>query len=200
MSRSSLGFVVLMLSFVAIGAGGCGSDSCESERPELCGGGGSGGTGGIWPGSGSILGTSPASYSEADETNNGTGTPEDTDYVLEDDNGLAIEGMFESGTPTRDVYLFNSGAFGGASEPDFPGADIRVFVDGDEIEGSGAGISLGLDTVQDTGYSSLSGSYFINAALFSGRDYLLNITPGASVAGKPYVIEIRGHIEDDEPR
>ncbi len=195
MSRS--GFMcVLSLALVAcVGAVGCGSESCESARPDLCGGGGEGGGGG--PGTGSILGASPATYTEMNEANNGVDAAEATSYVLEDDNGLEITGSFESADPTDDTYVFNSGAFGGASEPDFPGANIRVFVDGAEVDGPGQGIGLSLDTVMYMGYSSLTGDYFINAALFAGEDYELRITPNASVAGKPYTIEIRGKIEED---
>lgn len=191
MSRSSCLCVLLMLSLASVGAG-CASESCETSHPDLCGGGGAGGSG---PGSGSILGVSPASYAEMNEATN-VDTPEGTSYVLEDANGLEIAGTFESGAPTGDVYIFNSGTFGGVGEPDFPGADVRVFVDGEEVDGPGQGIGLGLDTVQYMGYSGLTGDYFINAALFADEDYELRITPNAGLAGKPYTIEIRGHVEE----
>lgn len=192
MRKVSVGALALTLASSAIG---CGSDSCESERPDLCGGGGSGGgTGG-----GSILGPSPMSFSEANDPDNGDdATADDTGYTLEDVNGLEISGDFEAGTPTRDTYLLNTGAIGGATEPDFPGMDVRVFVDGDEIDGGGQGVSLSLDTVAEHGYSSLSGNYFINAAVFADEDYLLSITGSAAVAGKSYTIEVRGHVEEEE--
>ena len=60
---------------------------------------------------------------------------------------------------------------------------------------SGAGVSLSLDTVQEFGYSSLSGNnYFKNAALITGKDYVVRMTPAAALAGKSYTLEIRGHI------
>lgn len=180
---------VLLVSIGLLGVA-CGSDdSCESSDPDLCGGGA--GTGGF--GNASILGANAASYDEIAETTNGDrDTPELSGYTLEAAEGIALHGTFEATAPTSDTFQFNSGTFGGATAPDFPGALIQVLIDGRVLD---AGISLSLDTVNDHGYSSLRGSYFNNAALFSDDDYLLSITPGATVAGKSYTIELRGKSE-----
>jgi hypothetical protein len=175
--------LVLALGAIALAACGDGDsvEECEDGDPSC-----------DEPGSQSLLGAGAASYSEAQDTANGNAMGgESTGYVLETERGLAITGSFESGSPTPDQYVFNSGTLGGAREPDFPGVDIRVVIDGKAAE---AGMTLGLDTVQEFGYSSLLGSsYFMNAALMSGKDYVLRLSPAASLAGKSYTIEIRGH-------
>lgn len=166
---------------------GCGSDDCESMDPDLCGGGsGAGGSG-----SSSYLGPNAATFDEIDEA---ATMAELTGYVLDGEQGIALRGSFESSDPTRDSYQFNSGTFGGATSPDFPGALIQVVIDGEVLNG---GISLRLDTVIDHGYSSLTGSYFMNAALFSDEDYVLTIVPSTVVAGKDYTIELRGKTAAD---
>lgn len=140
----------------------------------------------------SLLGDSASTYAESNETANG-GTAESTGYMLEAQQGLAIEGRFETTSPTPDHYTFNSGALGTAREPGFPGVDIQIVIDGEALD-AGDGLALGLDTVAEFGYSSLSGGgYFMNAALISGEDYVLRLTPAASLAGKQYTVEIRGH-------
>jgi hypothetical protein len=136
-----------------------------------------------------LLGAAAETYVEAQETANTT-MAESTGYVLESAEGLAIEGSFEATAPGADSFVFNSGALGTLGEPGFPGVDIQVVADGAARD---AGVFLSLDTVQEFGYSSLSGSYFMNAALMSGKDYVLRVTPGAALAGKDYTIEIRGH-------
>lgn len=161
---------------------GCGSD--DSCGPDCAGAGGGGNQ--------SILGAAPGSYDEANEAGNAD-TVELTGYTMESVNGIALHGSFEAEMPTRDTYQFNTGAFGGASSPEHPGAYIQVVIDGNVL-GSGDGVRLGLDSVVDHGYSSLSGDYFTNAAVFSGEDYELTITPGASVAGKDYTIELIGYV------
>ena len=55
-------------------------------------------------------------------------------------------------------------------------------------------MSLTLDTVQEFGYSSLLGNYFKNAALITGKDYVVRVSPSSSLAGKNYTLEIRGHV------
>lgn len=166
---------------------GCGSeDTCGGPDCAGSGGGGTGGRGG------SILGAAPGSYDEANEAGNAN-TVELTGYTMESVNGIALHGSFEADMPTRDTYQFNTGAFGGASSPEHPGAYIQVVIDGDVL-GSGDGIRLGLDSVMDHGYSSLSGDYFTNAAVFAGEDYELTITPSATVAGKDYTIELIGYV------
>jgi hypothetical protein len=155
------------------------SDSCGSE-------GGSG--------SKSLLGDGASSYGEAHEATNGdSAAAEATQYVLETEQGIAIEASFESSSPTPDSFVFNSGALGSAGTPGFPGVDIQVLVGGKVLD---SGVSLNLDSVQEFGYSSLLGNYFMNAALIRGKDYVLRVTPSASVAGKDYTIEIRGHVAD----
>jgi hypothetical protein len=146
-------------------------------------------------GSESLLGGGAATHDEANETANG-GTAESTGYMLETQHGLAIEGSFEATSPTADHYAFNSGALGTAREPGFPGVDIQIVIDGEVLD-TGGGLTLGLDTVKEFGYSSLLGSgYFMNAALISGEDYVLRLTPAASLAGKRYTIEIMGHVAE----
>ena len=172
----------------AMGAGACGDDSsskpCESE---VCDDGDG------QQGSTSLLGSGAGNYTEADEAGN-SATPEKTGYVLEVAQGLAIEGSFEKATATGDSFVFNSGELGTAGQPGFPGVDIQVVVDGEALDSGG--VFLGLDSVKDFGYSSLSGNYFMNAALIRGQDYVLTVTPSASLAGQQYTVEIRGHVAD----
>jgi hypothetical protein len=138
------------------------------------------------------LGANPTTYAEASEAGNDS-TAEATSYVLESEDGLGIEGSFESGTPSADSFLFNSGTLGTVGEPGFPGVDIRVVVDGVAVSD---GVFLNLDTVQEFGYSALTGGSFTNAALIQGKDYVLRMTPSAALAGKSYTIEVRGHTPD----
>jgi hypothetical protein len=34
----------------------------------------------------------------------------------------------------------------------------------------------------------------MNAALITGKDYVLRVSPSAALAGKSYTLEIRGHV------
>jgi hypothetical protein len=182
--------LVLALSGVALTAcgGGGENDNCAASS---CGQAGSGGS---QSQATSLLGAGATSYAEAQETNNGSSAGgESTNYVLETEHGIAVTGSFESASPTPDSFVFNSGAMGTAREPGFPGADIQVVIDGRALD-TGAGESLSLDTVQEFGYSSLSGAYFKNAALITGKDYVLRVNPSAALAGKSYTLEIRGHL------
>ena len=172
-------------SFALLACGGE-SDTCAQSE---CVAAGSGGT----SRSKSLLGDGATSYSEAQESANGSSAPESTGYALEPARGLAISGSFESASPTPDSFVFNSGEMGTARTPGFPGVDIQVVIDG-QAPSSGGGVSLNLDTVQELGYSSLSGGYFMNAALISGKDYVLRVSPAASLAGKSYTLELRGHV------
>ena len=172
------------LSSLTLLACGGESDKCADSD---CAAAGSGGT----QHETSLLRDGAMSYSEAQESANGSSAPESTGYTLEPARGLAVKGSFESASPTPDSFVFNSGDMGTARTPGFPGVDIQVVIDGQAR--SGAGVSLSLDTVQELGYSSLSGSYFMNAALITGKDYVLRLNPAASLAGKSYVLELRGH-------
>jgi hypothetical protein len=171
------------LSLIACG----GEDKCADNH---CAAAGSGGP----QEPTSLLGDGATTYSEAQEPSNGSSAAESTGYALETEHGLAVAGTFESASPTPDSFVFNSGEMGTAREPGFPGVDIQVVIDGRPLS-SGAGVSLSLDTVQEFGYSSLSGNnYFKNAALITGKDYVLRMSPAASLAGKSYTLEIRGHM------
>ena len=186
---------------IALGAGaaiGCaGGNKCGGE--ERCNHAGSssytgeaGRSSPQQPASTSLLGDAAAMYSEAQEASNGASmNGEPTGYVLETEQGLGVAGSFESATPTPDSFIFNSGALGTPSKPGFPGVNIQVLVDGQALNG---GVSLSLDSVQEFGYSSLSGNYFKNAALISGKDYVLRVNPSATLAGKNYTLEIRGNV------
>lgn len=174
------------LSLTACG-GGDDTDTCAAMS---CGRAGSGSP----RESTSLLGEGAMSYAEAQETSNGSSAGgEPTGYTLEIDQGLAVMGSFESASPTSDTFAFNSGVMGTPRSPGFPGVDIQVVIDG-RVMDFGEGESLSLDTVQDFGYSSLSGAYFKNAALISGKDYVLRVNPSAALAGKQYKLEIRGHV------
>jgi hypothetical protein len=170
---------------------GCGDDASECMGDgceESSGDAGSNGTGK----NSSILGTGATSYTESSEASNGTvQTPEATGYTLETAAGIAIHGSFEASSPTDDVYRFNAGTLGTASQPGFPGVDVRLVIDGDRTERN-VPLGLSLDTVVEKGYSALhGGNYFINAALIKGQDYV--ITVGGGSPGKSYVLELRGH-------
>ncbi len=137
-----------------------------------------------------LLGANATTYSEANEASNAD-SPEATSYVLEAAEGLAIEGSVESGTPTADSFIFNSGSLGAAGKPGFPGVDIQVLAEHGAMLST---VSLTLDTVQEFGYSVLRGSGgFNNAALIQGQDYVLRVTPSEDLAGKAYTILVRGH-------
>lgn len=194
--------VMLLLALGGGAALGCGADDTRDKCAAAvsCNHAGSSSPAGQAGSSGpqqrpsatSLLGQAAATYSEAQETDNGASKSEPTGYVLEAEHGIAVGGAFESGTPTPDSFVFNSGAMGTATKPGFPGVDIQVIVDG-----QAAAVSLGLDSLQEFGYSSLSGSYFKNAALISGKDYVLRVYPSAALAGKSYTLEIRGHVVDN---
>jgi len=158
------------------------------------GGGGSGGDGG--PGGGSdasfVPDTAPT-YHEMAEATNGMGMPEATGQTVTA-TGFAIEGNFEASSPTLDAYVFNTGAFGGATQPDFPGIDVIVFVAGQRMSTGQTEAFMNLDAVANDGFSPLTLGGFINAAVTRGKDYKLALTPAAKLAGKPYRIEIRGHM------
>jgi len=146
-------------------------------------------------GSGTVdmkLGPNATSYVEGSESTNGDAkSAEATGYVLETVNGLVIHGSFEASSPTDDVYRFNAGVLGGASQPGFPGVDVLLVIDGDR-EHHNTPLSLSLDTVVEKGYSSLSaGNYFINAALIKQQDYVIKVSAGP--AGRSYTLELRGH-------
>lgn len=174
----------LTLVLAAISLAACG----DGDPAPDCEGGDCGGP----SGSESLLGDGATTHTEANEATNGS-TAEATSYTLETQQGLAIEGSFEGTSPTPDHYVFNSGALGTAREPGFPGVDVQIMIDGKALD-TGGGVTLGLDTVKEFGYSSLLGSgYFMNAALISGEDYVLRLTPAASLAGKHYTVEIKGH-------
>jgi hypothetical protein len=178
---------VLALSALSLIACG-GDDKCGNNND--CAAAGSGGGRELT----SILGAAPKSHSEGQEPSNGSSAAESTGYSLETADGLAVTGSFESASPTPDSFVFNSGEMGTAREPGFPGVDIQVVIDGRALS-NGAGVSLSLDTVQEFGYSSLSGNnYFKNAALITGKDYVVRMTPAAALAAKSYTLEIRGHI------
>jgi len=138
----------------------------------------------------SLLGAGAMAYSEAREADN-TDTAEPTGYVLETEEGLGIEATFEGTSPTSDAFVWNSGEMGTAQKPGFPGVNIQVVVDGVPLD---TGVSLSLDTMQEFGYSALTGAYFKNAALISGKDYVLRVTPGPQLAGKSYTLEVRGNV------
>lgn len=174
------------LSSLALVACGGESDKCADSD---CAAAGSGGP----RRPKSLLGDDAMSYSEAQESANGSSAPESTGYTLEPSQGIAVAGSFESASPTPDSFVFNSGEMGTARTPGFPGVDIQVVIDGQALI-NGGGVSLSLDTVQEFGYSSLSGNYFMNAALITGKDYVLRVNPSASLAGKSYVLELRGHV------
>lgn len=181
--------LVLALSGVPLFA--CGSDQSDVCAAISCAQAGSGGSQGKAT---SLLGAGATSYAEAQETNNGSAAGgEPTGYVLETEHGIAVTGTFESASPTPDSFVFNSGEMGTPRTPGFPGADIQVVIDGRALD-TGAGESLSLDTVQEFGYSSLLGGYFMNAALITGKDYVLRVSPSAALAGKSYTLEIRGHV------
>jgi hypothetical protein len=180
---------VLVLALGGLTLAGCGDGDGPGEEDCASAAGGCGGP----SGSESFLGADAETYVEANEmANANTAMAESTGYVLESVGGLAVEGSFEPTSPGADSFLFNSGALGTLGEPGFPGVDIQVVIDGAALD-TGEGVSLSLDTVQEFGYSSLSGSYFMNAALLRGKDYVLRVTPGVALAGKDYTIEIRGH-------
>jgi hypothetical protein len=185
MTTSRLIRVLALSSLSLIACGG--DDATDKCTGSSCAAAGSGGG----KQSTSLLGDGAMTYSEAQESSNGGSTAESTGYVLETEHGLAVSGSFESASPTPDTFMFNSGAMGTAREPGFPGVDIQVVVDGQALD---TGVSLSLDSVQKFGYSSLLGSYFKNAALITGKDYVLRVNPGASLAGKSYSLEIRGHV------
>ncbi|MDB4975895.1 MAG: hypothetical protein JWN48_4236 [Myxococcaceae bacterium] len=140
----------------------------------------------------SLLGASPASYTEINEVgNNQAAMAELTAYTLEGENGLAIHGTFEATAPSTDTYRFNSGTFGTLSTPGFPGIDIQLVVDGKVVHDN-TPLLLSLDTVVEHGFSSLSGgTYFTNAALLRKEDYVIKVAPSA--AGKSYTLELRAH-------
>jgi hypothetical protein len=171
------------LSLAACGDDGDPSAECDSAS-ESCGAGEQQGA--------TLLGAGAGTYTEGSAATDASGS-ERTGYVFETEHGFAVEASFEAGASKADRFVFNSGALGTVGKPGFPGVDIQVVVDGEALEG---GAFLSLDTVKDFGYSSLSGSYFINAALISGQDYVLGVTPGAALAGKSYTIELRGHVAE----
>lgn len=142
----------------------------------------------------SILTAGARAFQENNEGGNGS-TPEATGYVLESSQGMAIAGRFEAEDPTPDGFIFDSATFGRTQQPGFPGADIQLVVDGQALD-TGEGASLSLDTIEEYGYSSLTGAYFRNAALMSGKQYVVRITPSAALAGKAYTLEIRGHVAE----
>ncbi|MDB4986339.1 MAG: hypothetical protein JWN04_1517 [Myxococcaceae bacterium] len=138
------------------------------------------------------LGPNPTSYTEASESaNSDAKSAEATGYTLETANGLIIHGSFEASAPTDDVYRFNAGTLGGASEPGFPGVDVLLVIAGDR-EHQNTPLRLSLDTVVKSGYSSLSGgNYFDNAALTKAKDYVIKVSSGNP--GSTYTLELRGH-------
>lgn len=185
--KSRMRRLSVTLALAMMGAG-CGGDdaSCDSASG-TCGGTDAGGS------ASSLLGAGASSYTEAHEATNGTASmAESTSYVLESEQGIAIHGSWEATAPTDDVYRFNAGALGTASKPGFPGVDVQLVVDGKVVRVN-TPLLLSLDTVVEKGYSSLSGgSYFTNAALIKGEDYVLKLAPQAP--GKSYTLEIRGHV------
>lgn len=179
---------VMSLSLATLAACGDSTTSCEADCDA---GAAASNSPKISSGAGSLLGTSPTSYSETQEVSNSSASmAESTGYTVEGTEGLAIHGAFESNGATSDTYRFSSGTFGTAGTPGFPGVDIQLVVDGQPVRDSGHLIMF-LDTVVKTGYSSLSGGYFTNAALISGKDYVLTLSPVAP--GKSYTLEVRGH-------
>jgi hypothetical protein len=186
----NVGKTMLVLALSAVPLTACGSDGQSDNCAAIsCAQAGSGGS---QPQATSLLGAGALSYSEAQELNNGSAAGgEPTGYVLETEQGIAVKGSFESASPTPDTFVFNSGEMGTPRTPGFPGADIQVVVDGRALD---AGESLSLDTVQEFGYSSLLGAYFKNAALITGKDYVVRVNPSATLAGKSYTLEIRGHV------
>lgn len=141
-----------------------------------------------------FLGPAAARYTEANEVPNGTrATAEMTAYTLTAD-GIALSGTFEATAPTPDIYRFNTGTFGGATQPDFPGLDTLTIVGSLELGQGAAGVSSTLDAFANDGFSTLSGNKFINAAVTRGVDYVITITPSAAAAGKSYTIQLKGHV------
>lgn len=161
----------------------CSGESCGNAAPDA---------GGSAPLTGSLLSAAASSYSEAEEASNGSASgAETTSYTLETENGLAIHGSFEANAATPDVYRFHSGAQGALGTPGFPGVDVQLVVDGRPLRDN-TPLSLVLDTVVERGFSSLSGgTYFSNAALLRGQEYVITVAPFAP--GKRYTLELRGH-------
>lgn len=180
---------MMSLSLATLAA--CGGDSTTSCQGDCDAGGLPSTSPQVSSGASSLLGTNPTSYSETQEVSNSSASmAESTGYTLEGTEGLAIRGAFESSGASSDAYRFSSGTFGTASTPGFPGVDIQLVIDGQPMRDSGHLIMF-LDTVVKTGYSSLSGGYFTNAALIQGKEYVLTLSPVAP--GKSYTLEIRGH-------
>jgi len=161
---------------------GCGDDDD--------GGGDGGGGGGA---DASFVAANAPRYQESREVDNGTRAGAEATGLTVSAGGFVIEGSFEVGAPTSDTYRINTGPFGGATRPDFPGIDAIAFVDGKRMSTAQTEVMLALDAVADDGFSTLSLGGFLNAAVTRNVDYLLFINPSATVAGKPYRIEVRGH-------
>ncbi len=163
---------------------GCGDDDD---------GGGGGGDGGGGADS-SIVGPGVPRYQEMNEVGNGVKAGAEATGFTVDGAGFVLEGQFEVGMATTDQYRFNTGSFGGATQPDFPGIDAFVYV-GSERFGTGqTEVRLTLDAIANDGFSTLSLGGFSNAAVTRGVDYALGVSTGAArLLGKSYRIEVRGH-------
>jgi hypothetical protein len=132
-------------------------------------------------------------YQEAAEAQNGTREGAEATGQTVTAGGFAIDGMFEGGTPSTDLYQIDTGTFGGMGKPDFPGIDVFVVIDGQRLGTAETRVSLTLDAVANDGYSTLRGGGFSNAAVTRGVPYLLGISGSAAFAGKRYTLEVRGH-------
>lgn len=152
---------------LCLAASACGSSGEGS--PE-------GATGGGPEDDASILGSSPALYTE--QGISAFMSPEDTGYTL-DEGGLRISGIL-SGT---DYFEFDRGSF--------TRIDVQAFVAGVMQREANALVGLTLDNAGD-GYSTLRGNgYFIGAYIEHAQTYTLAIT-GAQGSEQAYTLELKG--------
>lgn len=173
---------------------GCGDDD---------GSGGSGGGGGEGAEGGSSGGSDPSivepgapTYEEMAEATNGDKAGGEVTALTLGEEGFVIEGLFEADAPTTDHYQFNTGAHGGAAQPDLPGIDAFVFIDGKLYDSGQSDVHLTLDAVADDGFSTLSLGGFDNAAVTSGVEYDVGVSvSNPALYGKAYRLEVRGHVE-----
>jgi hypothetical protein len=172
----------------------CGSQ--PGSKPDPGADDGSAGSGGSASGNGgtggggnneSLLGDDPAVYAEGDSGVEGVHRGGEPTGIRLDSSGLRITGAFDDADDAADYYVFNTG--------DYERLDVRTFVGGVRQEQANSDVSISLDAVADDGYSAITGrGYFTGAYLVSGKQYEFSISAllDASVAGRAYVIEIKG--------